>query len=268
MKKFNRIICVALVLLLILSFSSFAVYADEGGAGGENQGEVIEEPEQEAEIPVIVDEDPVEQQAQPAPQQNEVEDEGGYDGGYVEEEDYGSNYVENEYSEDSAAQQSNSGQQTELFDARDISSAEMAANKWSNIELPQQDNSKNSVDFSTIQKDTSAADNGQWILWTGFILMGASLIGILYFVISTIAYRKKLKNLNRRQAKNNSTRSKNHKAERREAPSREAYPSRPVSSSPARSSSRRYAADSKLSYAERKRLKADTAELYIPKRMM
>lgn len=267
MTKLNRIICVTLAVLLVFSFSSFVVFANDGGAGGEVAGGEAEIPEGDGgEIPV----DEPEPQTPETPDVPEEDNTPAEDNNYSVEDDNDDyyNYVEDNYQEDVNSQNyaADPQPQAELFDAREISSAEMAANKWSNIEIPQQDNSKNNVDFTTIQKDTSAADNGQWILWTGFILMGASLLGIMYFIISTVTYRKKLNNLNRRQKRNNETRTRSSHDNRYEDAPREAYNQRQRISSPARNN-RRYATDTKLSYADKKRLKADTAEIYIPKRL-
>ena len=72
--------------------------------------------------------------------------------------------------------------------------------KWSNITL---DTSKAPKEgevqsFKTIKTNTSTEDNGDYILYIGLALIVLAVIGILYYTIATVTYRKKLKALKSR----------------------------------------------------------------------
>ena len=73
--------------------------------------------------------------------------------------------------------------------------------KWSNITL---DTSKAPKEgevqsFKTIKTNTSTEDNGDYILYIGLALIVLAIIGILYYTIATVTYRKKLKALKSRE---------------------------------------------------------------------
>lgn len=209
-------------------------------------------------------------------------DDGYYDDSYIEEETVAPNagYVENSTSnsyvdsytdengyyyydeeemvnniEDTAGSVSD---YTNLYDTSDVNEAELEEAEWVNITL---NTSKgDALDFSSIKDNTESDDNGQWIIYTGFILIGLSLLGILYFIIATATYKKKLKKLKareQRQRHRDNNRPRDDYGDLSDYPTQQDYNKRYQRN--------RYAA-SGMSYSERKRQKADTAEINIPRR--
>lgn len=83
-----------------------------------------------------------------------------------------------------------------LIDSKhDIDDNELSSKDWNDISA----NLKNagssgddSDDFSFIQKNTSAGDDGNWVLIIGVVLVLLSISGIVYFIASGILLRRRL----------------------------------------------------------------------------
>lgn len=149
---------------------------------------------------------------------------------------------------------------TTLYDTSNINRAELEESKWDNISLSISDKNSDGS-FAAIKDNEGDGDDGQWIIYTGLILIGLSVIGIMYFIIATSTYKKKLKALRAREMR--------HRERHRE---RSADDYGDLSEYPTQSDyNKRYQRNrytsSSLSYTERKRLnKADTAEIDISTR--
>ena len=144
---------------------------------------------------------------------------------------------------------------TTLYNSSGMSAQEAAPNEWSDITLDEKKITTGSADFSSIKTNTETTDNGNWILYLGYILLGLSALGILYFIIATIAYRaanKKAERLERRHSGSSS-----YAAERPD--DREYY--EPANAYPRTS---RFADEG--SYSRRRSSRADTGEVYVPRR--
>lgn len=175
-------------------------------------------------------------------------------GGYVDNGDDFYYYDEDEMAnsiEQSAGSVSNA---TKQYDTSDINEAALKESKWNDITLDVSKGTSDAMDFSAIKKNTRNNDDGQWILYLGYALIGLSVIGIMYFIIATTTYKKKLKKLTDRQHQYDTRRSRDDYGDDVYAPTTNDY---------TRRSRKRYAADG-MGYAERKRLKADTAEINLP----
>lgn len=147
---------------------------------------------------------------------------------------------------------------TNLYDTSNINESELKKTEWANITLSTTNG--DATDFSSIKDNTEADDNGQWIIYTGLILIGLSLLGILYFVIATATYKKKLKKLKereQRQRHRDQSRPRNDYGDSEDFPTQKDYYKR---------YQRNRYATSTMSYSERKRQKADTAEINLPRR--
>ena len=113
------------------------------------------------------------------------------------------------------------------------------------------------ADFSAIKSNTEVQDNGDWILYLGYALLALAALGILYFIIATIAHRsaakKEAARMERRRGSSpyRSEAARMEQRERREAGSGQ------------RTS--RYA-DENPGYSRRTSSRADTDEVYIPRR--
>ncbi len=145
---------------------------------------------------------------------------------------------------------------TNLYDTSDFDENAYKKTKWDDITI---DVSKpitdtDAMDFSAIKDDTSKKDDGQLILYIGYVLIALSIVGIIYFIVSTATYKKKLKALKareQRQRTRSSERSRSDYGDLSEFPTQRDYNQR----------YRRYSNDNR-SYAQRKRdTKADTAEI-------
>lgn len=147
---------------------------------------------------------------------------------------------------------------TNLYDTSNINEAELEKTEWDNIALST--SKGDATDFSSIKDNTETDDNGQWIIYTGLILIGLSLIGILYFIIATATYKKKLKKLKereQRQRHRDQGRPRNDYGDSEDFPTQADYYKR---------YQRNRYTTSTMSYSERKRQKADTAEINLPRR--
>lgn len=149
---------------------------------------------------------------------------------------------------------------TNLYDTSDFDEKALEESKWDDIALDISEAKGDAMDFSAIKENTSQEDDGEWIIYTGFTLIGLALLGILYFTIATITYKKKLKKLKareQRQRQRDQQRPRNDYGDSDEFPSVQDYN---------RHYQRNRYAPSGGGYAERKRRNADTAEIDIPRR--
>ena len=206
-----------------------------------------------------VEQEPVEQQPV---EQEPVEQEPAY---YVEpdySEDpiwYGdaSDYDYNTGDNDRAA--GSVSDTTQLFDTKVTNEADVAPNAWTNIALDEKSVSKGAGSFSSIKADSSGGDNGYWILIVGYILIGLAVLGILYFIVATVSARK----ANQRERRHNAG---SHASD--SYTSVDALSELDESAS-GKTTSRRttgHYADGYDSYSSRRASRADTGEIYIPRR--
>ena len=156
---------------------------------------------------------------------------------------------------------------TSLYDTSDFNKEGLEEAKWADISIDTTKTSNaDAMDFSAIKDNTSKDDDGEWILYTGYVLIALSLIGIMYYIIATATYKKKLKALaSRESARGRSDRSSHQRSrsDYGDSPTQRDYNQRYSSSSSTRTNrTRRYASDN-TSYSERKRRKADTAEIKL-----
>lgn len=151
---------------------------------------------------------------------------------------------------------------TDLYDTSDIDLKALEEEEWANIVLDTSSKNTDVSDFSAIKDNTDNNDDGQWIIYAGVILIALSLIGILYFIIATVTYKKKLKKLKAREQ-----RQRSHSSENRARDDYGDYSDYPTASDYNKNySGRKRYASSGMGYAERKRLNADTAEIDLPKK--
>ena len=147
---------------------------------------------------------------------------------------------------------------TTLYDTSDFDESALEKTEWDNIELDiTQNENADAADFSAIKNDKSTEDDSHWMLYLGWGLIILSAIGILYFIIALVVYKKGLRTLKAReqsQRRNSSNRSRT--CTNRTAPSAPAK-------KPDYSSYHRYNRYSDTSYASRKSSKADTAEINL-----
>ena len=159
---------------------------------------------------------------------------------------------------------------TSLYDTSDFNKEGLKESKWDDITIDTTKTSNaDAMDFSAIKDNKSTNDDGEWILYTGYILIGLSIIGIMYYIIATATYKKKLKALASRESargrsnRSSQSRSRNDYGDSDDFPTQRDYNQRYHSSSSSRTNrTRRYASDN-TSYSERKRRKADTAEIRL-----
>ncbi len=149
---------------------------------------------------------------------------------------------------------------TNLYDTSDFDEKALEKTKWDDIALDISQAEGDAMDFSAIKENTSQEDDGEWIIYVGFTLIGLAVIGILYFTIATITYKKKLKKLKAREQRQ---RQRDQQRPRDDYGDSDEYPS-------AQDYNRRYQrnryASAGTGYAERKRRNADTAEIDVPRR--
>ena len=138
-----------------------------------------------------------------------------------------------------------------------ISEEDVKPNEWSAITLSdtsQKDAASTPKTFKQIKENTKTEDDSFWMLYLGYALIALAGLGILYFIIATIAHRsavKKAERMERRRAA-------------RSAPAgyyaQEAY----YEPTPKKTGSRH--ADGAPSRVRRGSAKADTGEVYVPRR--
>lgn len=148
---------------------------------------------------------------------------------------------------------------TDLYDTSDFDSSTLKESEWNDIKLEVSKGNSDAADFSAIKENKETEDDGEWIVYTGLVLIGLSLIGIMYFIIATATYKKKLKSLKRReQSQRSCDRARDDYGDMSEFPTQSDYNRRYQKN--------RYASPDSLGYAQRKRLNADTAEIDLPKK--
>ena len=147
--------------------------------------------------------------------------------------------------------------QTTLYNSSGMSAEDAAPNEWSDIVLDEKTVKTGVADFSAIKSNTETKDNGDWILYVGYVLLGLSALGILYFIVATIVHRKKAKKEAARMERRRSASPARSEAARMEERERR-------ESAPARRTSR--FADENPGYSRRASSRADTDEVYIPRR--
>ncbi len=272
MNKRIQILSVIIALLMLLTGFSMTVYAtDEVTDPGADTIDPVEpEPSPEptppttAPEPVTPTTDPGDSGSDPVVDPtSEVETpttDNNPSGGYVDDGDDEFYYYDEDEMVNSIENSAGSvSEMTDLYDTSDINEKALKEEKWNDIVLDTTTKSDAS-DFSAIKDNTSSNDDGKWILYTGFILIGLSVIGIMYFIIATATYKKKLKKLKARQHQHDTVRSR----ARDDYGDYGDYPTQRDYNKRYQTQRKRYASDG-MSYAERKRLnKADTADINLP----
>lgn len=150
-----------------------------------------------------------------------------------------------------------------LLDPDLIGDVDTTPNKWTDISIDPNSIKDGSSDlsFASIKTDDriDPSDNGQWILWLGWTLIVLSVLGILYFILST------------RNARMVAERERRHSGSNRTETARSASPRSSSRTAQRQSASHResrasgHTADTRK--ASRRASKEDTAEIYIPRRM-
>lgn len=148
--------------------------------------------------------------------------------------------------------------QTTLYNSSGMSAEDAAPNEWSDIVLDEKTVKTGVADFSAIKSNTETKDNGDWILYVGYVLLGLSALGILYFIVATIVHRKKAKKEAARMERRRSASPARSEAARMEERERR-------ESASARRTSR-FADENPGGYSRRASSRADTDEVYIPRR--
>ena len=152
--------------------------------------------------------------------------------------------------------------QTNLYNTSGMSAADAAPNEWSDITLDEKTVTTGVADFSAIKTNTEAKDNGDWILYLGYVLLGLSALGILYFIVSTLVQRKAMREAAARERRRSSAPARSVAARMNEREQREYR-----ASHPAERRTSRYADEASYSSrARRTSAKQDTGEVYVPRR--
>lgn len=158
---------------------------------------------------------------------------------------------------------SNVTDQTNLYDTSNFSESALKETKWNDIALNiSAGNTSDAMDFSAIKDNKSTDDNGQWMIYTGYVLIAASVLGIMYFIIATATYKNRLKKLKAREQKQ---RYREHREQRARDDYGDYMSEYPTQRDYNQRYQRRYTTDNR-SYSERKRSRQDTAEIDIPAR--
>ena len=173
------------------------VYTDPGvgGDGGSDSGDAPAVDPGAGEDPAYTDPGSGDDSAYVDPGSGDdsyVEPDPGYDTPIYYEEEEPLWYGESDYSvSDNDGAAGSVSDTTKLYESKGTSDADVAPNQWTNIALDEK-SVKNSgaQSFSGIQDDTAAADNGEWMLYLGYILIALAVLGILYFIVATISARK------------------------------------------------------------------------------
>ena len=97
-----------------------------------------------------------------------------------------------------------------------MSAEDAKPNEWSDITLDEKTVQTGVTDFSAIKENTQVEDNGYWILYVGYALLGLSVLGILYFIIATIAHRNAVKKAERLEQRRRSSSASVQPARRKE----------------------------------------------------
>ena len=150
-----------------------------------------------------------------------------------------------------------------LTDPAEINDDDIKPNEWSaiSIDLKANTDGDSGNSFASIKTDDSVDpnDNGQWILLIGYSLIALGVLGILYFIVTTLNARKEAERERRHNGTNRPSAARSSAS--RTAPAREEAPAR---ASVSRSSGSR-STESRRTIS-RHASKEDTAEIYIPRR--
>ena len=150
-----------------------------------------------------------------------------------------------------------------LYNSSGMSAEDAKPNEWSDITLDEKTVQTGVTDFSSIKENTKEEDNGNWILYLGYILLGLSGLGILYFIIATIAHRNAVKKAERLENRRRNSSSPSHSAAARmeERERLDEY----EDEAPRRRRSRYADEDDDLGRS-RRGSRSDTGEVYVPRR--
>ena len=146
-----------------------------------------------------------------------------------------------------------------LYNSSGMSAEDAKPNEWSDITLDEKSVQTGVTDFSSIKENTKVEDNGHWILYVGYALLGLSVLGILYFIIATIAHRNAVKKAERLERRRSSSASRSVAARMEEDERYDDYEEAP------RRRTSRYADDDE-GYYSRRSSRSDTGEVYVPRR--
>ncbi|MBQ3284931.1 MAG: hypothetical protein IJH40_04730 [Ruminococcus sp.] len=145
---------------------------------------------------------------------------------------------------------------TPLYNASGMSAEDAAPNEWSDIVLDEKTVKTGVADFSAIKSNTEVQDNGDWILYLGYALLALAALGILYFIIATVAHRSAAKKEAARMERRRASSPARSEAARMEARERREAGAQRTS---------RFA-DENPGYSRRASSRADTDEVYVPRR--
>ena len=249
---------------------------NSGQSGEEGQAPVDNQQtpaDNSGQTPAENEQTPVDNSSQSANENHSSSDDGqsNYDSSYEGENDYSANnYVEDDEplfygdasnydynipeSEEGAANSVSS--QTTLYNTSGMSEKDAAPNEWSDIVLDEKSVKTGVADFSAIKSNTETKDDGDWILYLGYVLIGLSALGILYFIVATITQRKAAQKAERMERRRSTSPARSEAARMEERERR--------ASGTAKRTSR--FADEATGYSRRASSKADTGEVYIPRR--
>ena len=238
MKKSMKYLVLLLALLFVVTGSVMVASAAPDGGASEDEPVWTDDPDTDPDP--YYEDDPVT----------------GYDDDplwYGDEPDHA-------YSSDGSGTAGSVSDANTLTKTSDINAADIAPNEWSAITIDVESTKKDttsSKSFASIKTDDSVDpnDNGQWILWLGCGLIALSVLGILYFIVATLSARKKAERERRHNGAN--------AAPTRAAASRASSEPKKASRSSG-SHTGHFADDGKK--VSRRSSKADTAEVYIPRR--
>lgn len=150
---------------------------------------------------------------------------------------------------------------TTLYNSSGMSAADAAPNEWSEITLDEKTVKTGVTDFSSIKENTEVEDNGGWILYVGYALLGLAGLGILYFIIATIAHRNAVRKAERAEQRRRQPHASHSAAARMDRmDERERSESEPYSRRTSRF------ADDDAGYSRRGSSRSDTDEVYVPRR--
>lgn len=272
MKKSMKFISLLLAVVFLIAGTVMIASADEetgGGSGGDTPIDTPVDPNPTPvdpdPTPVDPDPTPVDPNPTPDPDPNPTPDPdpnpdytggGTVDGGSTTD-DGGSTYTPSnnddpvffgdasQYDYNTGNSEASAGsvkQQTNLYNTSGLSDSEVAPNKWSEITLDEKTTSvpNANASFASIKNNTGREDDSQWILFLGYALIALAVLGILYFIIATVTARSANKKRMQMQA------------ERAYAPAPEESVKR---TSHAQNAPRHRAS-----------AKADTGEIYVPRR--
>lgn len=112
-----------------------------------------------------------------------------YDDGNYTYEEYVPDFEDDDYVIEDAQPVS----EAELFDVdKKVDDSELSDSDWDSIakSLQNASNSGGRSDFSSIKNNTSADDNGLWMLITGALLIILAIVGVTYVIISSMNAKK------------------------------------------------------------------------------